>query len=184
MRKLTYEEIFNQRFELEDIQREGRLPIYVIAENIRSLHNVGSIFRTSDAARISKLFLCGFSGQPPRNEISKTALGADKTVPWEYHKQAANVVHSLKRDKIPIVILEHTDSSIEYTNLNYPSPLCLIIGNEVEGISEDVVSLADHSIEIPMLGIKHSLNVGVAYGTVLFHILEQLKKSGKIEYLK
>lgn len=184
MRKLTYEEIFDHRFEIEDIEREGRFPIYVIAENIRSLHNVGSIFRTSDAARISKLFLCGFSGQPPRNEISKTALGADKTVPWEYYKQAAGVVQSLKRNKIPIVILEHTDSSKEYTALDYPSPLCLVIGNEVEGISEDVVALADYSIEIPMFGIKHSLNVGVAYGTVLFYILEQQKKTGKLAYFK
>lgn len=182
MRKLTYEEIFDQRFDKEKIEREGRFPIYVIAENIRSLHNVGSIFRTSDAVRISKLYLCGFSGQPPRNEISKTALGADKTVPWEYHREVIEVVHKLKKDNIPIIILEHTDSCVEYTALNYPSPLCLVIGNEVEGISEDVVRLADHAIEIPMFGIKHSLNVGVAFGTVLFHILEQQKKSGIIKY--
>ncbi len=182
MRKLTYEEIFDQRFDKETIDREGRFHIYVIAENIRSLHNVGSIFRTSDAARISKLYLCGFSGQPPRNEISKTALGADKTVPWEYQREAVKVVHKLKKENIPIIILEHTDSCDEYTALNYTSPLCLVIGNEVEGISEDVVKLADQAIEIPMFGIKHSLNVGVAYGIVLFHILEQQKKSGKIKY--
>ena len=175
MRKLSYEEIFSHRYDFEAIEREGRFPIYVVAENIRSLNNVGSIFRTSDAARISKLFLAGFSGQPPRNEISKTALGADKTVPWEYYRRGAGIVGKLRNEGIPIFVMEHTDKSVAYYDVIYPFPVCLVVGNEVEGISEEVVQLADAAIEIPMYGIKHSLNVGVAYGTVLFHMLNQFK---------
>ncbi len=176
MRKLSYEEIFAQRYDLGAIEREGRFPIHVVAENIRSLNNVGSIFRTSDAARISGLYLTGFSGRPPRNEISKTALGAEKTVPWKYYNDTTEIVEKLMRESIPICIMEHTDESVTYCSANYPFPVCLVIGNEVEGITEEVVQLADMAIEIPMYGIKHSLNVGVAYGTVLFHMLNRFKR--------
>ena len=103
MRKLSYEEIFNQRPDLKMIEKEGRFPIYVIAENIRSLYNVGSIFRTCDTGRISRLYLCGYTGKPPRNEISKTALGGDKYVPWEYHRETVKVVERLKSKNIPII---------------------------------------------------------------------------------
>ncbi len=181
MRKLSFEEIFRQRPDLPTIEREGRFPIYVVAENIRSLYNVGSIFRTSDAARIKKLYLCGFTGRPPRNEISKTALGAEKTVPYEYHRNTVEVIEKLKREGIPIVILEQTDESVPYSEFEYPFPVCLVIGNEVEGVSNEVVARADYAVDIPMFGIKHSLNVGVAYGIVLFHMVTQYlaKKGGK-----
>jgi|Deesub1362B_J571_1020462.scaffolds.fasta_scaffold09845_2 tRNA G18 (ribose-2'-O)-methylase SpoU len=177
MRKRTFHEIFLQRPDVETIEREGRFPIYVVAENIRSLYNVGSIFRTSDGARIQKLFLCGYTGFPPRNEISKTALGAEKTVPWEYHRSAREVILRLKDEGIPVILLEQTDRSHHYARFRYPFPLCLVIGNEVEGISDDVVELADAAVEIPMFGIKHSLNVAVAYGVVLFEILRQYLES-------
>ncbi|HHM24396.1 MAG TPA: TrmH family RNA methyltransferase [Bacteroidetes bacterium] len=173
MRKLSYEEIFRLRPDLESIEREGRFPITVVAENIRSLYNVGSIFRTSDAARIEKLILAGFTGRPPRNEISKTALGAEHTVPWEYRKNTAEALHELKERGVSIVVVEQTDESVPYFELQYPRPVCLVVGNEVEGVSEEALKLADHAVEIPMYGTKHSLNVGVAYGIVVFEVLFQ-----------
>ena len=172
MRKLTYEEIFNQRPDLETIEKEGRFPIYVIAENVRSLYNVGSIFRTCDTGRVVKLFLCGYTGKPPRNEISKTALGGDKFVPWEYHRNTFEVITKLKKQNIPIVLLEHTDKSVSYTSFQYSFPMCLVLGNEVEGVSDEVVKLADFAVEIPMFGVKQSLNVAVAFGVVLFHMID------------
>jgi len=177
MRKLTYEEIFNQRPDLKTIEREGRFPIYVIAENVRSLYNVGSIFRICDTGRVSKLYLCGYTGKPPRNEISKTALGGDKYVPWEYFRSTVEVIKNLKKQNIPIVLLEHTDESVSYTNFQYSFPMCLVLGNEVEGVSEEVVELADFSVEIPMFGVKQSLNVAVAFGVVLFHMIDFWKKN-------
>ena len=173
MRKLSFEEIIKTRPDLSEIERQERFPIYVVAENIRSLYNVGAIFRTSDAARIQKLFLCGFTGTPPRNEISKTALGAEHSVPWEYRKSAVEIIQQLKSQKVHIVVLEHTDCSSLYYQTQFTFPLCLIIGNEVEGISDSVVAMADQAIQIPMYGIKQSLNVAVAYGVAVYEILRQ-----------
>lgn len=175
MRKLSFDEIFN-RMENNASKGHEHFPIYVIAENIRSLYNVGAIFRTSDAGGVAELYLSGYTGKPPRNEISKTALGADKSVPWQYFDKTTSIIENLKKRKIPIVILEHTDQSKIYTEVAYDFPMCLVIGNEVEGVSDETVKMADLAIEIPMHGIKHSLNVSVAYGIVLFHIVSQYKQ--------
>ncbi|RKY89305.1 TrmH family RNA methyltransferase [candidate division KSB1 bacterium] len=179
MRKLSFEEIVKTRPGLDEIERQGRFPIFVLAENIRSLYNVGAIFRTSDAARIKKLFLCGFTGTPPRNEISKTALGAEHSVPWEYQKSAVEVIQQLKSQKIHIVALEHTDCSSLYYETQFTFPLCLVIGNEVEGISDAIVTMADQAVQIPMYGIKQSLNVAVAYGIAVYEILRQYLQQHK-----
>lgn len=184
MRKLSYEEIFSKRPDAETIEKEGRFPLYVIAENIRSLYNVGSIFRICDTGRVEGLFLCGYTGKPPRNEISKTALGAEKSVPWEYHRNTVEAVQKIKAQHIPVVLLEHTDESVSYTEFYYPSPLCLVVGNEVEGVSDEVVALADAAIEIPMHGIKQSLNVAIAFAVVLFHVIDVWGKSGTGEMAK
>jgi len=175
MRKLSYEEIAGRQQLLASQSQNERFPIYVVAENVRSLHNVGSIFRTSDAGKIARLYLCGFSGRPPRDEINKTALGAVKTVPWEYHRDTGEVVQSLKKQGVAIVVLEHTDCSVPYTAASYQFPLCLVVGNEVEGISDEVVALADLAVAIPMYGSKQSLNVSVAYGVVLFHLIDRFQ---------
>jgi len=177
MRKLSYEEITERQQRLARQNQNSCFPIYVVAENIRSLHNVGAIFRTSDSGRITRLFLCGFSGQPPRDEINKTALGAVKTVSWEYHRKAIDVIRSLKAQGVTIVVLEHTDHSIAYTTADYQFPLCLVIGNEVDGVSEEIVTLTDQAIAIPMYGSKQSLNVSVAYGVVLFHLIDRFNQS-------
>ncbi len=137
---------------------------YVICDNIRSLENIGSIFRTADALGVAKIYLCGISGRPPQQKISKTALGAEKTVPWEYYKQVWRLVEKLKKEGITIVALEQTKESVLYTTFKPRFPLALIIGNEVKGVSKKSLELSDTIIHLPMKGKKESLNVAVAFG--------------------
>jgi len=143
---------------------------YVICDNIRSLENIGSIFRTADALGVSKIYLCGISGKPPHPKISKTALGAEKNIPWEYIKQIGRLIDKLKKDKIKIVALEQTKQSIDYRKFNPQFPLALIVGNEVKGISSNVLKKCDKIIFLPMLGQKESLNVSVAFGVAGYEI--------------
>ena len=176
MRKLSYEEIFSQRPTLSELKKMERLPIYVLVENIRSMYNVGSIFRTSDGARIAKLFLCGFTPIPPRKEIDKTALGATESVPWEYAENPLPIIKKLKQLGIRIIAVEHTNRSKNYADITYPFPVCLMLGNEVDGLSPEVIKEADFAVELPMQGIKQSLNVAVAHGVVLYHVMQQFLK--------
>jgi tRNA G18 (ribose-2'-O)-methylase SpoU len=173
MRKLSYPEIFASRPTLAELSIKERFPIYALCENIRSLYNVGSIFRTSDAIRLQKLFLTGYTGYPPRKEIDKTALGAVDSVDWEHFEVTNEAVHQLKKNDIEIIALEHTTNSLPYDNYEFKFPFCLLLGNEVEGLTDDLVREADVSIEIPMFGLKQSLNVSVAYGIVMYHALGQ-----------
>jgi len=173
MRKLTYEEIFAGRPSLAELENQKRLPMYCLVENIRSLYNVGSIFRTSDAVLLSHLYLTGYTGRPPRKEIDKTALGAVDSVSWQHFERPTAAAWELKRKKIPLIALEHTSDSQVYDEFIFPFPFCLVLGNEVAGISEELLNLCDMAIEIPMLGLKQSLNVSVAYGVVIFHALHQ-----------
>ena len=172
MRKLTPLEIERKRHTLEELKVIERHPIYVVLDNIRSVYNVGSIFRTSDAALITKLYLCGYTPHPPRKDIEKTALGAIESVPWEYRENAGEVIKELKSEDVQIVALEITDESIPYYSFKPQKfPVCLVVGNEITGISEDVLSLCDVSVEIPQFGYKHSLNVAVAYGIAVFELV-------------
>lgn len=173
LHKLSYEEIFSNRPTLRELKKMKRLPIYALVENIRSMHNVGSIFRSSDGARIQELILSGFTPSPPRREIDKTALGATDSVPWIYIKDPLVKVKELKKRGIRIIAVEHTRESRLYTNVTYQFPLCVIVGNEVEGISEALLSAADEAIELPMLGLKQSLNVSVAFGIIVYHLMQQ-----------
>ena len=172
MRKLTHAEIASKRLTLEAIPEAKRLPIFGLLDNIRSLYNVGSMFRTSDGALISKLYLCGYTPHPPRKEIDKTALGSTRTVPWEYHTDPLVAVRSVKSRGINVCVLEHTTKSIPYHNIRREDfPLCLVIGNEITGVSSKVVDAADIAIEIPMYGTKQSLNAAVAYAIALFELV-------------
>lgn len=153
----------------------ARMPISAMIENIRSMHNVGSIFRTSDGIRLEKLYLSGYTPHPPRPEINKTALGSTDSVPWIYAKNPLDQLKELKEQGYTIYVLEQTTESRDYASVDYKFPLCLIVGNEVDGVSEELLSMADHSIEIPMLGIKHSLNVSVAFGIIAYHMLSKCK---------
>lgn len=172
MRKLSHDEIARRRFSREELQTKDRFPIIVLLDNIRSLYNVGSIFRTADGARISKLYLCGYTPYPPRHEIEKTALGATTTVPWEYHKDPMIPLRLLRTNHVEICVLEHTDMSIPYTAMRtHGFPVCLVVGNEITGVSKEIVSFADRAIEIPMYGMKQSLNAAVALGIALFGLV-------------
>jgi tRNA G18 (ribose-2'-O)-methylase SpoU len=171
MKKLTHDQISENRSTLDTIHKVERLPVYVILNSIRSSYNVGSIFRTSDGAMIEKLFLCGYTPHPPNKEILKTALGATESVSWEYVKDPKDVIIELKDKKIKIGALELTDKSFPYYNLKKDIfPLCVLIGNEISGVSQELLDLCDFSIEIPQYGIKQSLNVAVAYGVTIFEL--------------
>jgi tRNA G18 (ribose-2'-O)-methylase SpoU len=177
MRKLSYQEIFSSRPTLAELSTKDRFPLYALCENIRSLYNVGSIFRTSDAIRLEKLYLTGYTGYPPRKEIDKTALGAVDSVKWEQFENPIEAVQQIKKDNISVIALEHTSESVPFDEFKFEFPFCLLLGNEVEGLSEDLLGEADSSIEIPMFGLKQSLNVSVAYGIVMYHALGMLLKS-------
>ncbi len=176
MRKLSYQEIFSKRPTLNDMAHISRLPFYCLAENIRSLYNVGSIFRTSDAVLLNHLYLTGYTGFPPRKEIDKTALGAVDSVPWSHIPDPIQAIKKVKEQQIKVLALEHTSDSKSYQVYHYEFPFCLIIGNEVDGISEKLLLEADDTIEIPMLGLKQSLNVSVAYGVVMYHALHVFQR--------
>lgn len=149
-----------------------KLPFYVVCDNIRSLENIGSIFRTADALNIDKIFLCGICGKPPNLKISKTALGAEKWINWEYHRVCWRLIEKLKKENIFVVALEQTKNSLNYNKFEPKFPLALIIGNEVKGISPAVLKRADKIISLPMFGKKESLNVAVAFGITAYRINE------------
>ncbi len=171
MKKLSHDEISKNRSTLETIHKVEKLPVYVVLNSIRSAYNVGSIFRTSDGAMIEKLFLCGYTPHPPKKEVLKTALGSHESVAWEYVKDPKSVILSLKEKGIKICALELTDKSFAHYKLTKQEfPLCLIVGNEITGVSQELIDLCDFSIEIPQYGIKQSLNVAVAYGIAVFDL--------------
>ena len=176
MRKLTTEEIASRRIPKENISRVDRLPIYGLLDSIRSLYNVGSIFRTSDGAMLRKLYLCGYTPKPPRTEIEKTSLGATGSVPWEHFTNPLDAIAFARSEGATICILEQTSTSIPYCEIRKSHfPVCLVVGNEISGVSEEVVQASDMAIEIPMYGTKQSLNVAVAYGIALFELVRVLK---------
>jgi len=142
----------------------------VICDNIRSLENIGSIFRTSDALGVSKIYLCGISGKPPHHKISKTALGAEKTIPFEYCRQTGRLIDKLRVAKVQIVALEQNKKAIGCRRFKPKFPLALILGNEVKGISKKILKKADKIIFLPMSGQKESLNVSVAFGVAGYEI--------------
>jgi len=146
---------------------------YVICDNIRSLENIGSIFRTSDALGVSKIFLCGISGKPPHHKISKTALGAEETIPFEYCRQTGRLIDRLKKDKIQIVALEQDKKAISYEKFKPKFPLALIVGNEVKGVSKKILQKADKIIFLPMAGKKESLNVSVSFGVAGYQLIRK-----------
>ncbi|OGU55899.1 MAG: RNA methyltransferase [Ignavibacteria bacterium RBG_13_36_8] len=171
MRKLKHDEISRNRSTLETLNRVKKLPVYVLLNSIRSSYNVGSIFRTSDGAMIEKLYLCGYTPHPPKKEVLKTALGAQESVDWEYIKNPKDVILMLKEKGIKICALELTDKSIPHYSLTKNDfPICVIVGNEITGVSQDLLDLCNIAIEIPQYGIKQSLNVAVAYGITIFEL--------------
>lgn len=171
MKKLTHEEISRNRTTLENIASVKKLPVYVLLNSIRSNYNVGAIFRTSDGAMIEKLFLCGYTPHPPKKEILKTSLGSTDSVCWEYVQDPAEVIARLKAEGVKIAALELTEGSTPYHEVvSTDFPLCLVVGNEITGVNQELLDLCDISLEIPQYGIKQSLNVAVAYGIAIFEL--------------
>jgi len=147
--------------------------IYTLVDSVRSLFNVGAIFRTADGAGVDKIFLTGITGCPPHREIRKVALGAEETVSWQYERECLPLLQQLKKQGVSIVVLEMTQDSIPYDTVDYVFPLCLVVGNEYHGVSENVLREANLVVEIPMCGAKESLNVAVAFGVAIYEIGKQ-----------
>ncbi len=180
MYKLTHAELLEQRLTNEQALAKGssneRHPVSLLLHNIRSLYNVGSIFRTADAGLAQKLLLCGYTPHPPRKEIEKTALGAVDSVPWEYYTHTIDAIHALKQQRIRVMALELTSSSRSFASLTKADfPLCLIAGNEITGVEDEILRECDGALQIPMYGVKHSLNVSVATGIALFEAVRLWK---------
>jgi len=173
MRKLTHQEVVDRQ---KEKLQNPRLPFVVVLNNIRSLYNVGSVFRTSDGAGVEKIWICGITGHPPNNQIAKTALDAQDHVSWEYRKDIHSVLKELKAQGYQIVMLEQTEGSCSYGDFEPQAPVCLVVGNEIEGVHEDILSYCDKAIEIGMAGIKNSLNVAVAFGIIAYHFRSYLKQ--------
>ena len=172
MQKLTHEEIIARQIENA---RGPRLPFCVVLNNIRSLHNVGAIFRTADGCGIEKIWLCGITGYPPQAGISKTALGAEDSVVWEYRKNSIELLRELKLKGYSVVLLEQAQESVAHDQFKPRAPVCLVIGNEVTGVADDLSQFCDQAIEIEMDGVKNSLNVAVAFGIAAYQIRSRLK---------
>ncbi|MEE9429957.1 MAG: RNA methyltransferase [Melioribacteraceae bacterium] len=171
MNKLSHAEISENRATLDTVSEVEKLPVVVVLNSIRSSYNVGSIFRTSDGAMIEKLYLCGYTPHPPKKEVLKTALGSQDSVSWEFVENPVEVVQELKEKGYTICALEQTDDNISYSEIKKNNlPLCLIVGNEISGVTQELIDLCDVAVEIPQFGIKQSLNVAVAYGIAVFEL--------------
>jgi len=171
IKKLTHSQIAEKRLSLNRLHQAEKFPLYVLLDNIRSMYNVGSIFRTSDGIMIKKLILTGYTPTPAKKEVLKTALGSTDSVKWEYEKDPLIAIKKLKEKRVNIAALELTNKSISYTEVTKVDfPLCLVVGNEITGIQNAVLEQCDFSIELPMFGIKHSLNVAVAYGIAVYEL--------------
>ena len=176
MRKLKNNEL--GRITVDEFKSVEKTPLIVVLDNIRSLNNIGSVFRTSDAFLIEKIYLCGICATPPNKDIHKTALGATESVSWEYAESTLSVIQKLKDSRIQILAIEQAENS---TKLNAFQPekgekYAIVMGNEVKGVQQEVVDASDLCIEIPQLGTKHSLNISVTTGVVLWDLFQKMNK--------
>jgi len=178
MRKLKNEEL--NRLSIEEFKQTSKLPLVLVLDDVRSLNNVGSAFRTADAFRLTKIYLCGITGIPPHREINKTALGATDSVEWAYAPDVSQLITQLREDNYTITAIEQADQS---KSLESFQPLldhkyALVFGNEVFGVNDQVIKVADHCLEIPQYGTKHSLNISVSIGITVWDFFSKLTKAG------
>lgn len=174
-RKLKNAEL--DRKSVEEFKSSNKTPLIVILDNVRSVHNVGSVFRTADAFLIEKIYLCGITAQPPHKDIRKTALGATETVDWEYMKDTVQVVERLKSEGVQVLSIEQAENAVMLNDFQ-PEPeqkYAVVFGNEVKGVHQDVVTKSDAVIEIPQFGTKHSLNISVSAGVVLWDLAMKIR---------
>jgi len=176
MKKLKNHEL--NRINVEGYKAATKTPIIVILDNIRSLNNVGSVFRTSDAFLIEKIYLCGITAKPPHKDIHKTALGATDSVAWEYAEDTLQLIKKLRQESVKIVSIEQADESIMLKDfkLDKKQKYAVIFGNEVKGVQQNVVDASDYCVEIPQFGTKHSFNISVSVGIVLWDLYGKLAK--------
>ena len=174
MRKLKITEL--NRLNPEEFKQTKKIPLVVVLDNVRSLHNVGSVFRTSDAFLVQAVYLCGITATPPHAEIHKTALGAENTVDWKYFEKTIDAIRELKQEGFHIAAVEQAENSILLDDFRIKeTPFAIVLGNEVKGVDQDVMNLCDSCIEIPQFGTKHSLNVSVTSGILIWELFKQLK---------
>lgn len=175
MRKLRNNEL--GRISVEEFKTTKKTPLIVVLDNIRSLNNIGSVFRTSDAFLIQKIYLCGITATPPNKEIHKTALGATNSVEWQYVESTLELIKNLQKEGVYIASIEQAESStmLDEFETNSNKTYAVVFGNEVKGVQQDVVDASDSCIEIPQLGTKHSLNISVSCGVVLWDLFQKLK---------
>ncbi len=168
MKKLSMDEL--NRLSTEEFRRSKKMPVRVVLDNVRSLNNIGSVFRTSDAFRVECIHLCGITACPPHREIQKTALGATESVDWKYHEHTEDALKELRESGYHILSVEQTKGSISLAELDAAklAKTAVVFGNEVHGVQQSIVDLSDQSLEIPQMGTKHSLNVSVSAGIVLW----------------
>ncbi|MDR2843409.1 MAG: RNA methyltransferase [Candidatus Symbiothrix sp.] len=173
MRKLKITEL--HRISTEDFKHTDKIPLIVVLDHVRSLHNVGSVFRTSDAFLVEAVYLCGITAVPPHAEIHKTALGAEHSVEWKYFANTLDAVRELKQNGYHIAAVEQAENSILLENFTVPKEkLAIVFGNEVHGVEQEVMNHCDSCIEIPQFGTKHSLNVSVTAGIVIWELFKQI----------
>ena len=172
MRKLSMDEL--NRISKEDFERAEKLPIIIVLDNIRSLSNVGAFFRSADAFLISELILCGITACPPHREIHKTALGADETVKWRYFETTEAACRQLKAEGYMVFAVEQVEGSIALQDFEFEPNTAYILGNEVEGVSDGALAYCDGAVELPQGGTKHSINVSVCAGIVMWKAYENL----------
>lgn len=175
MKKLKLEEL--GRISVDEFKEIKKIPVCILLDNVRSMHNVGSAFRTADAFLIEKIFLAGITGTPPHREIHKTALGSTDSVAWEYAEKPEVALQKLKTEGYQIIVIEQTTESISLQEFipEKEKKYCLVFGNEVHGVSESAIALADGALEIPQGGTKHSLNISVCLGIVAWEVFCKLK---------
>jgi tRNA G18 (ribose-2'-O)-methylase SpoU len=173
MRKLENSEL--ERKSIADFKKSEKTPLILVLDDIRSLHNIGSVFRTADAFLIEKIILCGITATPPNKEIHKTALGATETVTWEHHDNVLDVIANLKKENVLTLAIEQVESAVflQDFKVDKDKKYALVFGNEVYGVAQEAVALCDGCIEIPQLGTKHSLNISVSAGIVVWDLFKQ-----------
>lgn len=176
MRKLLNEEL--DRLSLEDFRKVEKVPFTIVLDNVRSLHNVGSVFRTADAFRLEGIYLCGITATPPHREIHKTALGATESVSWEYRERTTDAIRELKEKGYQIYSVEQAEGAVllEDIQLSERQRYALVFGHEIRGVDQEVVDQSDRCIEIPQYGTKHSLNISVAAGIVIWELFRKAVK--------
>ena len=174
MKKLQLEEL--GRISVDEFRTSMKMPVVILLDNVRSLHNVGSAFRTADAFRCERIVLTGITGTPPHREIHKTALGATDSVAWEYELLPEDAVLKMKQAGYKIVVIEQTTESLPLQKFDTKmgDRICLVFGNEINGVSEKIIALADTAVEIPQSGTKHSLNISVCVGIVCWELAKRL----------